>query len=84
MTFEEQAVRAFENLRPVVEAAGAKMSDVAKVTVYLNAWSHIHELNRIYPRFFPEPFPARTPVRMETPLGEILVDAVAILPEEEQ
>jgi 2-iminobutanoate/2-iminopropanoate deaminase len=81
-TFEEQAARAFENVKAIVEAAGATMADVVKVTVYLADWQHLAALNAVYRRFFSEPYPARTPVQSNLPMGLIMVDAVAALPDE--
>ena len=80
-TFEEQAARTFENVQAIVEAAGATMADVAKVTVYLADWQHFAALNAVYRRFFPKPYPARTPVQSNLPMGLIMVDAVVALPE---
>lgn len=83
-TFEEQAACTFENVKSIVEAAGATMADVIKVTVYLSDWQHFATLNTVYRRFFPEPYPARTPVQSNLPMGLIMVDAVVALPDEDR
>jgi len=80
-TFEEQAARTFENIKVIVEAAGGVMADVVKVTVYLRDWKYFDALNVVYRRFFAEPYPARTPVQMRLPIGLIMADAVAALPD---
>lgn len=80
-TFREQAIRVFENIQAIVEAAGGSMEDVVRVTVYIADWKYFGELNEIYPRFFPEPLPARTPIQMNTGGGLIMADAIAVLPE---
>lgn len=80
-SFEEQAVRAFDNVRAVVEAAGGGMKDVVRVTVYLPDWSHMKALNAVWERVFSPPYPVRTPVKTDTPLGLILLEATAALPE---
>lgn len=80
--FAVQAERMLANVQAIVEAAGASMADVVKVTVYLTDWAHFAEMNEIYGRFFPEPYPARTPVQTTLPAGLIMVDAVVALREE--
>ncbi len=80
-TFEEQAARTFENIGTIVEAAGGTMADVVKVTVYLSDWKYFDALNAVYRRFLSEPYPARTPVQMKLPMGLIMADAVAALPD---
>jgi len=80
-TFEEQAVRTFENVQAIVEAAGATMADMAKVTVYLADWRHFAALNTVYRRFFSKPYPARTTIQSNLPLELIMVDAIVALSE---
>lgn len=80
-TFEEQAARVFANIQAIVEAAGGTMADVVKVTIYLTDWQYFGALNEVYPRFFSEPYPARTPVQTKVPFGLIMADAVAVLPD---
>jgi 2-iminobutanoate/2-iminopropanoate deaminase len=61
-SFDEQAICTFENIKAILEAAGASMSDVVKVTVYLADNSDFAKLNEIYKRYFTEPYPARATV----------------------
>ncbi|NKQ35131.1 MAG: hypothetical protein HF973_05880 [Chloroflexi bacterium] len=79
-TFAGQLERALLNVQAVVEAAGATLADVVKVTVFLADWSYFPEMDEIYGRFFPQPYPARTPVKMDIPMGLVMVDAVVALP----
>lgn len=79
-TFAEQLERALLNVQTVVEASGATLADVVKVTVFLADWSYFPEMNEIYGRFFPQPYPARTPIKMDIPMGLVMVDAVVALP----
>ena len=81
--FAAQAERAFANVQAIVEAAGATMADVVKVTVYLTDWANFGAMNEVYGRYFPQPYPARTPVQTTLPAGLIMVDAVVALREEE-
>lgn len=80
-TFAEQAERTFENLKAIIEAAGASMGDVVKVNVYLSDIANFKTLNEIYRRYLPEPYPARTTVQAVLPGGMIEVDAIVALPE---
>ncbi|MCA9926918.1 MAG: Rid family detoxifying hydrolase [Anaerolineales bacterium] len=80
-TFQAQAERVFTNIQAIVTAAGATMADVVKVTVYLADAAYFAEMNAIYQRFFPEPYPARTPVLAPVYLALIMADAVVALPE---
>ncbi len=79
-TFADQAVRTFENVKAIVESAGATMSDVVRVGVYLSDMKYFAEMNEIYRRYFPEPYPARTTVQAGLPNFMIEVDAIVVLP----
>ncbi|MCB9452331.1 MAG: deaminase [Anaerolineaceae bacterium] len=81
-TFHEQAERVFANIQAIVEAAGASMADVVKVTVYLADAANFAEMNMIYERFFPAPYPARTPVLGPVLSAQIMADAIVALPEQ--
>ncbi len=72
----DQAVQCLENVRHVLEAAGAGMDDVTQVTVYLADIGHFAEFNEIYKRYFKAPFPTRTTVSCS--LRGILVEINAI------
>ena len=45
--FEAQARRTFDNLRQVLDRAGAQFSDLVKVTVYLTDVGRLPEFGRI-------------------------------------
>lgn len=76
-SFKEQARLALENVRHVVEAGGACMDDVVKVTVYLADISHFAEFNEIYTTFFSAPYPVRTTVSCSLRGIFVEVDAIA-------
>lgn len=79
-TFEEQAVRTFENLGAILRAAGADFPDVVKVNAYLADLGNFGTFNEIYRRYFREPYPARTTVHSALVGFLIEVDCVAVLP----
>ena len=78
-TFEAQAERVFENIKVIAEAAGATLDDVVKLTVFITDWSIFEAMNQICIRYFSEPYPARTPVKMEIPGALFMADAVVAL-----
>jgi 2-iminobutanoate/2-iminopropanoate deaminase len=80
-TFEEQAVRTFENIRLILEAAGASLRDVVRVNAYLSNMGDFARFNEIYQRYFSEPYPARTTVHSALVGFTIEVDCVAVLPD---
>lgn len=79
-TFEAQATQVFANIQAIVEAAGASLVDVVKVTVFLADWRDFATLNDFYPTVFAEPYPARTPILGVPPGVLITAEAVAVLP----
>lgn len=60
--FEEQAAQTLENIKAVVEAAGATLADVVKVNVYLADLNNFAKMNEVYKRYFAEPYPVRATV----------------------
>ncbi len=79
--FEEKSRRALENLRAIVEAAGATLDQVVKVTVYIKNVSLFSEFNRIYAEYFSGIKPARAVVEVSNlPLGaELEIEAIAYI-----
>ena len=76
---EDQTKRTLDNVKGVLEAAGASMADVVKVTVLLTDVADFQAMNRIYETYFPKPFPARTTfgVSLAVPNMKIEIDAIA-------
>lgn len=62
--------RLFVNLSEVLKAAGRTFDDVARAGVYLTNMSDFVTMNRIYAKYFSQPFPARTTIGVAAlPLG---------------
>ncbi len=80
--FRGQAVQCLENIKAIVEAAGATMADVVKINAYLADLSHFPVFNEVYAGYFSAPFPARTTVGAALPAPGMLVevDAIVALP----
>ncbi len=76
-TIEEQTTRVLENIKAILEAAGASMANVVKVTAYLSDLSLFERYNRVYATHFPDPKPTRTTVGSQL-LGILVeIDAIA-------
>jgi len=69
----EQTRQTLKNVRVILEAAGASMDHVVKVTVHLQELTKdFRAFNEVYREFFKEPFPVRTTVGSD--LLDILVE----------
>jgi 2-iminobutanoate/2-iminopropanoate deaminase len=80
--FETQVRQVLENLRAVVEHAGATLADVVKLTVYLTDMTKLREYTRIKSEFFPGEQPASTAVEVAAlarPEMMVEVEALAVL-----
>lgn len=77
--FEAQTVKALENIKLTLEAAGASMKDVVKMTVYVTDMDNIVKFREIRARYFSPPMPASTGVEVSRLiLPELLVEIEAI------
>jgi len=83
---KEQTFSALEKVKEVLETAGAYVSNIVKVTVFLKNISDFKEMNQAYAEFFNhngviEKFPARSTVEATCPLpyGLVEIDGIAIL-----
>ena len=74
-----QTEQALENVEAVLEAAGASMADVLKMTVYLADIDDFEEMNDIYETFFDEDPPARSAIGVDAlPKGVgVEIEAIA-------
>ena len=77
-----QAEAALRNLSAVLEAAGAGMGDVVKVSVFLQDIADFPAVNEVYARYFSSWKPARTTVGgLRLPKGALVeIDAIARAP----
>ncbi|CAL1239754.1 RidA family protein [Candidatus Methylocalor cossyra] len=78
---EAQIRRVFDNLKAVAEAAGGRLDQVVKLTVYLTDLGHFGRVNEIMAEYFTAPYPARVAVGVAAlPRGaEVEIDAVLVL-----
>ena len=75
------ARQCLENVRAVLEAGGATMDDVVKVTIFLADMADFGAVNAVYGEFFAEPYPARSCIEAarlpkDAPME---IDAVAVV-----
>ena len=77
-----QTRRVLENIRAILQAAGADLSDVVKCCVYLADIQEFPEMNRVYAECFGESKPARTTTEAGLPHKDmkVLIDCVAYKP----
>jgi 2-iminobutanoate/2-iminopropanoate deaminase len=61
-TIEQQTERTIDNMSAILEADGASLRDVVKVTVRLSDTSLFARYNAVYARRFVKPYPVRTTV----------------------
>lgn len=73
----EQALR---NVAAILEAGACGLKDVAKVTAYLSRLENFRPMNEVYQRYFGQPYPARSIVITQLPIGLVAFDAVALRP----
>lgn len=57
--FEEQADQCMQNLSGLLEKEGLSLGYVLKTTIYLTSMDYRDSMNRIYAKYFSEPYPAR-------------------------
>lgn len=54
-----QTTQSLENVKAILEEAGASMANVVKSTVFLADMSLFGPMNEVYATYFEKPFPAR-------------------------
>ena len=84
-----QTEQVLENIRAILEEAGATMDDLVKITVFLKDLNNFEEMNRVYSMFFPStsnPLAPTLPAARSTVEvsrlphdADIEMDAIAVL-----
>ncbi len=75
---KEQTKQILENLKQVLNAAGASLDRVVKTTCYLTKSEDFPLMNEIYAEYFPDKPPARTTVFVNGLPKGVLVEIEAI------
>lgn len=74
--------RTLENIKTILNAAGADLSDVVKCSVFLTDIRDFVEMNEVYSEYFGDSKPARTTIQATLPVVglKVEVDCVAYKP----
>jgi reactive intermediate/imine deaminase len=61
---ETQAKQVFENLAAVAKAAGGRLDDLVKLTIFLTDLANFSVVNSVMQSYFTAPYPARSTVEV--------------------
>lgn len=77
---QDQTKLCLENVKAILEEAGASLEDVVKVTVFLTDMAKFSSVNQVYGEYFNNHKPARSCVAVkELPLGgEVEIEVIAV------
>ncbi|MDM5214996.1 RidA family protein [Peribacillus sp. NJ4] len=75
---EEQTRMSLENLKNVIEAAGASLQQVIKTTVFLSDMNHFAVMNHVYEEFFSDNYPARSAIEVARLPKDAFIEIEAI------
>ena len=76
----EQAARCLESLDAVCRAAGTRLTEAARIGIYLTDIEEFPKVNDVYATFFEKPFPVRTTVGVAALPKGALVEMDATVP----
>ena len=79
--FDAQAEQTFRNLARVLEAGGASLDRVVKVTIFLTDMANFPKIVELRKRWFSAPYPADTIVEVASlalPELELEIEAIAV------
>lgn len=74
----EQTRQSLENVKAILTAAGARMDDVVKTTVYLQNMGDFAGMNEVYQTYFSGVFPCRAAIEAAALPKNALVEIEAI------
>ncbi|MDD3840576.1 MAG: RidA family protein [Clostridia bacterium] len=78
---QEQTKRSLQNVKEILEAAGATLGDVIKVTVFISDMNDFAKINQVYGEFFGSNKPARSCVevaRLPKDVG-VEIETIAVI-----
>lgn len=77
-TIEEETKRTLDNVKSILESAGASMDNVVKCTVHLSNIEDFYRFNEVYGTYFTGVKPARTTVQSVLAEGiKVEIDCIA-------
>ncbi len=74
----KQAEQAFINLEALLEAAGTSMKNVIKTVVFIKDMDEFGNINEVYAKFFPAPYPARSCVEVARLPKDVAIEVEAV------
>lgn len=81
-TIEEETTRTMDNLKAIIEAAGATMDDVVKCSAHLADINDFDRYNNVYTTYFTGIKPARTTVQSVLAEGlKVEIDCIVKIPD---
>jgi 2-iminobutanoate/2-iminopropanoate deaminase len=83
-TIEQQTEKTIDNIAAILEADGASLSDVVKVTAHLSDPGLFSRYNVVYAQRFSQPYPVRTTVGSNlgmSPGMMVEIDCIAYKPQ---
>jgi 2-iminobutanoate/2-iminopropanoate deaminase len=77
----EQTTQVMENIKALLDAAGAGFNHIARTTVFMVDLGEFAQMNEIYARYFTAPYPARSTVQVVKLPKDVRVeiDVIALL-----
>jgi 2-iminobutanoate/2-iminopropanoate deaminase len=77
-----QTTRIMENIKAIVEEAGASMDDVVRCRAFLANMDQFPEFDAVYGKYFTKPYPARMTVACAGIYDnlDVEMDAIVLLP----
>jgi len=81
---QDQTRQTFQNVRGILESAGASTDDIVKATVFVTDMDDYDAVNEVYAEETGEPFPARSAVEVSDLPADIGVEieVIAVAPNE--
>jgi len=75
-----QTNQAINNVEAILKAGGCTLADAVQVTVYLANLADFNDMNTVYGKRFPSPWPARSIVQtaLPAPGAKVAMAAIAI------
>ena len=80
-----QADNAMKNIKTILEAAGARMEDICKITVYVTEAAYRDLVYPVLARHMPDVYPCSTGVVVKAlgkPFVDFEIDVFAVIPDE--
>ena len=77
----EQTTQVMDNIKSLLESAGAGFNHVARTTVFMVDLGEFAQMNEIYAKYFTAPYPARSTVQVVKLPKDVRVeiDVIAVL-----